>query len=103
MTPEQKKLARHALGLPNNNKRSYRNRFLANNTTPACQVWMEMEQNGEAESSPDVSVKNPDAPPARTWFFLTRRGAEAALNRGESLCPEDFPPQEAGLAMNPRR
>lgn len=29
LTPAQRELARHALGLPNDRKRSYRNRFIA--------------------------------------------------------------------------
>jgi hypothetical protein len=32
------------------------------------------------------------APGEGVCFHLTREGAELALNPGETLCPEDFPP-----------
>lgn len=82
MTPRQRDLARHALGLPNRNRRSYRNRFL---TGGACPDWRAMEAAGLARSQPTDRL-------GRAWFHLTRAGAEAALDRGERLCREDFPP-----------
>ncbi|WP_197430415.1 hypothetical protein [Methylobacterium sp. CCH5-D2] len=82
MTPRQRDLARHALGLPNRNRRSYRNRFL---TGGACPDWRAMEAAGLARSQPTDKL-------GRAWFHLTRAGAEAALERGERLCREDFPP-----------
>lgn len=82
MTPRQIELARHALGLPNRTRRSYRNRFFSGGE---CADWRAMEAAGHAESG------KPDEH-GRIWFWLTRAGAEAALGRGERLCPEDFPP-----------
>lgn len=77
MTPEQKKLARHALGLDNSaaKGRSYRNRYFSHAGNPE---WVAMVEAGEA------TVNGP-------WFHLTRSGAEAALNPREKLDPEDFP------------
>lgn len=82
MTPRQRELARHALGLPNRNRRSYRNRFL---TGGDCLDWQSMVDLGLAEAGKTDEH-------GRTWFWLTRDGAKAALNRGEGLCREDFPP-----------
>ena len=83
MTPDQKKLARHALGLPNKSKRSYRNYFMAGVGTDNFETWKTMEAEGYAEqSSREEKV-----------FWLTRDGAKAALEGKERLCPEDFPEQ----------
>lgn len=84
MTPRQRELARHALGLPNDRRRSYRNRFLAGGL---CEDWNAMTAAGLAEAGQPDDL-------GRTWFWLTRAGAEAALDRGEMLCPEDFPQAE---------
>lgn len=84
MTPEQKTLARHALGLPNKDKRSYRNRYY---TGPADQCWDAMFAADEAGMEILGS--------GRRWFWLTHKGARAALEPGESLCPEDFPTEVA--------
>lgn len=89
MDKHQKRLARHALGLdnPDAGGKSYRNRYLSPSHSVSCTSWREMVRSGYAEEgrATDVGV----------WFFLTRKGAEAALNRGERLCPEDFPPTSA--------
>lgn len=85
MTPEQKKLARHALGLPNDRKRSYRNRFFAG---PAdTQQWDAMVEAGEAHGE-KASARQKDEP---VFFWLTFPGARRALEPGETLCSEDFP------------
>lgn len=87
MTPKQRDLARHALGLPNRNRRSYRNRFFASYTPGGdYEQWEEMREAGYAERA----RVSPDG--RRYGFWLTESGALAALNKGESLCPEDFPP-----------
>lgn len=83
MTPEQLRLARHALGLPNKARRSYRNRFYAGGQHPE---WRAMEAAGLAEADTIPTATG------MTWFWLTRAGAEAALDPGERLCREDFPP-----------
>lgn len=86
MTPAQRALARHALGLPNAGRRSYRNRFLTGGESPD---WRALEAAGHAESGKADEL-------GRTWFWLTRAGAEAALEPGERLCPEDFPEARHG-------
>jgi len=83
MTPEQKTLARHALGLPNDAHKSYRNRFFAANDGRAWKEWQEMVGRGLADAHADS--------PGRTFFALTPAGALAALISGERLCQEDFP------------
>lgn len=85
MTPTQKKLARHALGLtnPKANGETYRNRFIC---TPADNYyeWRILEEAGLATRKPFAA--------GDIVFMLTRAGAELALDPGESLDPEDFPP-----------
>lgn len=81
MTPDQRKLARHALGLPNGSRQTYRNRFFAG---PKSDVgnhreWKEMVRRGWAIHEPP------------SLFRLTRAGALMALEPDESLDPEDFP------------
>ncbi|MFC6391804.1 hypothetical protein [Methylorubrum zatmanii] len=85
MSPEQRRLARHALGLPNRYRRSYRNRFLAGGRD---ENWLGLVEDGLAESGEPDDL-------GRTWLWLTRAGAEAALEPGERLCREDFPPPPA--------
>lgn len=77
LTPEQRKLARHALGLdnPNAKGRSYRNRYVT-----AVQFhpdWEAMMGDGFAERFGDT-------------YYLTKAGALLALDPGESVDPEDF-------------
>lgn len=84
LTPKQRKLARHALGLPNRRRRSYRNYFLAPyapNTD--ADHWFKMVEAGHAESARPMAGK--------VRFWLTHSGACAALDDGEILCTEDFP------------
>lgn len=88
MTPEQKELARHALGLPNGRRQSYRNRFVAGPGHSDYAAWMAMVADGNAMRRDGKSLPfgGDDA------FWLTRKGAEAALERREKLDPEDSPP-----------
>jgi hypothetical protein len=88
MTPDQIKLARHALGLPNRQKRSYRNRYHAAGSHPD---WSEMVAAGLATATPIASERMPDY----TAFALTHRGAEMVLRKGEKLDSEDFPAEAA--------
>src|SRR5690606_27160603 len=86
MTPEQRNLARHALGLPNKRRMSYRNHFV---TGPGCSDydrWMGMVERGHAKRR-DASPLSGGDP----VFWLTGSGAKLALARGERLDPEDFP------------
>lgn len=83
MTPEQRRLARHALGLPNKGRRSYRNRFICSATTPNGFEWLGMVAKGWAKIDPD--------PRALDFFWLTPAGTLMVLDKGERLDPEDFP------------
>jgi hypothetical protein len=85
MTPRQKELARHALGLPNKQKQSYRNYFSAGPRHPDYRDWMQMVEGGMAK------VADPIPYATRDTFWLVQKGARAALEPGETLCPEDFP------------
>jgi hypothetical protein len=86
MTDRQRELARHALGLPNQRRTSYRNRFC---TGPGCtdyDNWCEMVEKGFARRRAGSVLTGGD-----DLFSLTRAGAEVVLMPGETLCPEDFP------------
>lgn len=87
MTHEQKALARHALGLPNERRCSYRNRFVTGPGGADFHAWMDMVDAGLARRS-DGS-KLPFG--GDDLFRLTRAGADQALEPGERLDPEDFP------------
>lgn len=84
LTFSQKELARHTLGLPNAKRTTYRNRFV-------CQEdhkdWQDMVANGLA------TVRRGETLPfgGDACFYLTRKGAEAALEPREKLCPDTFP------------
>jgi hypothetical protein len=82
VTPKQKEMARHALGLPNAQKRSYRNRYVVSRDNAD---WKALLASGHA----GIETTGYVAPTA--LFYLTPKGARAALDLGESLDPEDFP------------
>lgn len=84
MTPEQLDMARHALGLPNRTRRSYRNRYFANKEGAGDLAWKGMVASSEA-----VAVRTDSAVTNR--YELTPKGALAALRDGERLDQEDFP------------
>ncbi|PZO59261.1 MAG: hypothetical protein DI635_16130 [Pseudoxanthomonas suwonensis] len=84
MSAEQVRMARHALGLPNERGVSYRNRYYPprmTDTSPAHDAWDGMVAAGLAERL---------EPGSGTFYALTRLGAEAVLEEGEGLDPEDF-------------
>lgn len=87
MTPHQLKLARHALGLPNDHKWSYRNRYITAPGTREHQSWEEMAIAGEAVKThgDDMGLGKND------HFRLRHAAAKAALEPGERLDMEDFP------------
>ncbi|WP_102867855.1 hypothetical protein [Pseudovibrio exalbescens] len=85
MTPEQRKLARHALGL-DRSKKTYRNRFITPPRGPEYAEWIQMVDNGFAWRRPGVEREC-----AYDMFGMTLTGALAVLEPGESLCQEDFP------------
>lgn len=85
MTPAQRELARHALGLPNPMRKSYRNRYFAPANGECAEQWKGMVTAGEAEGG------TPGRQTAILFFCLTFEGAKLALKPGEHLCFEDFP------------
>lgn len=78
MKPRQIELARHALGLKQGSRVSYRNYFAADEGHADYRDWMAMVAG-------DYAVHGTRA------FGLTLKGARAALLPGEQLSPEDFP------------
>ncbi len=88
MNAAQKRMARHALGLPTNKRRSYRNRYVVSPGGSDHTEWSDLVSKGLAE----VAEGKPREDGFRMdTFYLTRAGAEAALEGKEELCPEDFP------------
>jgi hypothetical protein len=85
MTPTQRELARHALGLPNKMRMSYRNRFVAGHDHEDYHDWCEMCAAGWAERRGPINSYGGD-----DLFWLTESGARLALNKGEKLDAEDF-------------
>lgn len=84
LTPTQRSLARHALGLDSNpdGQRSYRNGYSAAHGSPQLAEWRALEAAGLAKSAGPYK--------ATVEFWLTWRGAMLALDAGESLDPDDF-------------
>lgn len=89
MTPPQKRLGRHALGLPNGERRSYRNRFIAGCDHSDFDVWSAMVDEGLATTTGAKKIFG-----GMSCFKLTEAGARAALERQEALDREDFPQAE---------
>jgi hypothetical protein len=88
MEDEHRELARHALGLSDGRRRkvTYRNHFVTGQGSDDHAPWMAMVEAGHAIRRYGNPLTGGD-----DLFRLTRAGAELALNRGEKLCPEDFP------------
>ena len=80
MTPRQIYLARQALGLPNKQNQTYRNRFVAGPGHVDYEEWNAMVAEGFAQVARNVDWMSGD-----DCFHLTRAGAEPALKRGERL------------------
>jgi len=87
MTDRQRELARHALGLPNKMRMSYRNRFVAGVGHDDYADWAQMVTDGDAEMRDGSTL--PYA--GDSLFWLTDSGARKALNPREKLDTEDFP------------
>ncbi len=79
-------LARHALGLPNKNNKSYRNYFVAGANHNDFGDWVEMCVQGFARRRINSRMCGGD-----DMFWLTPEGAKIALLEKEQLDPEDFP------------
>jgi hypothetical protein len=85
MTPNQIELGRHALGLPNRGRRSYRNHFVAGPKHDDYAEWMKMVEQGDAMRGAGSELSGGDF-----VFRMTNVGALACLNVGEKLDREDF-------------
>ena len=85
MTARQRELARHALGLPNERARSYRNGFSAGDGHSDYADWLAMVEGGFA-----VRRAKPKDFGGSDVFHLTLHGAKRAIKTGETLDPEDF-------------
>ena len=85
MTPEQRELARHALGLPNARNQSYRNHFVTGEGSSDFEHWCAMAAAGLARRRAGCALTGGDE-----LFWLTFKGATDALEPGEQLDPEDF-------------
>jgi len=83
--PKQIELGRHALGLPNRLRKSYRNHFCAGATHDDFADWMQMVEQGNAVRSGGLELFGGDF-----FFRLTNVGALACLSVGEKLDAEDF-------------
>lgn len=94
MTPEQIELARHALGLPNKMRMSYRNRFVAGPGHDDYENWLQMVADGNAQKRDDVPFGGD------SLFWLTEDGAKQALKPRERLDSEDFTPRNQGRLKN---
>lgn len=81
MSEDEKRLARHALGLPNEKRVSFRNRYIAPVGGPAEETWRAMVERRFAEPS-SLGTGS---------FVLTIKGAMEAIEEGEALDREDFP------------
>lgn len=74
-------MARHALGLGDGRKVSYRNRYFAAPGSSKEAAWGDLVGHGFAERS-------------NLCFHLTTAGAKMVLLLGERLDAEDFPDSE---------
>jgi hypothetical protein len=86
MTPKQIELARHALGLPNKRRCSYRNHFVTGPGSSDWDDWQAMVTAGYACRHEPRALFGGDY-----CFCLTRAGADAALKSGERLDSEAWP------------
>jgi hypothetical protein len=87
MTENQIELARHALGLPNKKRVSYRNHFCAGPGHTDYPEWVAMVAQGDAvrRSGGSLTFGGDD------MFYVTGEGARAALLPREKLDADDFP------------
>lgn len=86
LTIHQRELARHALGLPNRKRLSYRNHYVIGPGGPDHDAWMAMVAAGAAHRRVGGPLTG-----GGDLFFLTKVGAQAVLDPRERLDPEDFP------------
>lgn len=83
MTPVQRDLARHALGLDGRHTQSWRNYFVSGEGSTDHPLWMAMVEAGHATRRNGSILTGGD-----DFFRMTRAGAELALDPGETLNPD---------------
>jgi hypothetical protein len=93
MTDEQRKLARHALGLPNKKNTSYRNRFCTGEGSTDFPHWEAMvaQEDATKRTGPHWGGDN--------MYYLTLQGALAARDPKEHLSREDTAQMRATAAQ----
>ena len=82
MTTIQRDLARHALGLPNAQKQTYRNHFCIPEGADEYPNWEDLVKQGLAVKAGGGVNWSGD------FFYLTLEGATQALLPGESISVE---------------
>jgi hypothetical protein len=80
MTESQRELGRHALGLPNKQRTTYRNHFCAGQGHTDYLDWMAMVSEGNAVRADGTPLSGGD-----DVFSLTIQGARLCLNPNEHL------------------
>lgn len=88
MTAQQRDLARHALGLPNKQRISYRNHFVTHKDSEDYCPWQELVRHGLA-----MFMHGGEMAGGGDIFWLTQQGAEHVLEPGEKL-KVDFSPKQ---------
>lgn len=83
MTKRQRELARHALGLPNKKRMSYRNHFCIGLGGDGYEDWQDMVSKGLALRATSDLWGGDD------MFYLTLKGALMAREANEHLSRED--------------
>lgn len=84
MTDKQRELARHALGLPNNKRMSYRNYYCIGTGADGYADWEDLVSKGLAVKRTSPILGGDDV-----MFHLTLDGALMAREGKEHLSPED--------------
>lgn len=81
MNSEQVRMARHALGLPNDNHQSYRNHFCLYRDSDGYAAWEDLVAKGFATKYTGQKMD---------VFHLTAAGAKLVITGPEKLDTEDF-------------
>lgn len=90
MTPEQIELARHALGLPNERSKAYRNHFVCGPGHSDYDNWVAMTDAGLAKSRKGTPLSG-----GEPVFWLTLKTATSVLAKGECLDMANFPEERS--------
>lgn len=85
MNPIQRDLARHALGLPNRQRKSHRNHFVTGEGCNDHAEWMALVEMGFARRRAGSALTGGD-----DLFRLNLDAAKLVLDLGETLDTEDF-------------